>query len=232
MSWRPYHSLSLILYISLPLDLNISDETTNQIRLSTHRRSDSSSVPRRRLASTSLARLPFTCTVKRSVRLGLAKYRFAIGLLIVAFFSALYTRARYNRYIATSAQVPALVDLVLGRLSNQKVLGEDEIDDPWLFLPNLRDDVLRSVHSLSERERVWHKVKAVVEQNSNVRTSQREGRSGEVGRAWEWIGPVAGDGARRRKSGRVSWGSDVKAESPDVGETREVKKWDEPRPIY
>lgn len=141
-------------------------------------------------------------------------------------------RYKYRRHIATSAQVPALVDLVLGRLSNQKVLGEDDVDDPWLFLPNLRDDVLRSVHSLSERDRIWQKVKAVVELNSNVRTSQREGRSGEVGRAWEWIGPVAGDGARRRKSGRVSWGADVRSESPAVDDVREVKKWDEARPIY
>lgn len=125
-------------------------------------------------------------------------------------------RARYRKHIATKSQIPALVDLVLGRLANQKELGEEDIDDPWLFLPNLRDDVLRSVHSLSERERIWQKVRAVVEQNSNVRTSQREGRSGEVGRAWEWIGPVAGEAARRRRSGRMSLGAEVKVESPEV----------------
>lgn len=133
----------------------------------------------------------------------------------------------------TSAQVPALVDLVLQRLSNQKELGEEEIDEPWLFLPNLRDDVLRSVHSLSERESIWQKVKSVVELNSNVRTSQREGRNGEVGRAWEWIGPIGGEVSRRRRSGRVSWGPEPKSESPEVKkEVPEVKKWDEPRPIY
>lgn len=142
-------------------------------------------------------------------------------------------RARYRKHVATTAQIPALVDLVLGRLANQKELGEEDIDDPWLFLPNLRDDVLRSVHSLSEREHIWQKVRAVVELNSNVRTSQREGRSGEVGRAWEWIGPVAGEGARRRRSGRVSFGPDAKIEdTPESKETPEVKKWDEPRPIY
>lgn len=143
-----------------------------------------------------------------------------------------YLRARYRRYVATSAQVPALADLVFGRLASQRDLGEEDLDDPWLFLPNLRDDVLRSVHSLSERERIWQRVKAVVEQNSNVRTSQREGRSGEVGRAWEWIGPVAGEGARRRRSGRVSFGPEFRSETPESKETIEVKKWDEPRPIY
>lgn len=131
--------------------------------------------------------------------------------------------------MATSAQIPALVDLVLGRLASQKELEEEDVDDPWLFLPNLRDDVLRSVHSLSERERIWQRVRAVVEQNSNVRTSQREGRSGEVGRAWEWIGPMKGDVARRRRSGRVSWAPDVRSESP---ESKEAKSWEGPRPIY
>jgi hypothetical protein len=143
-----------------------------------------------------------------------------------------YLRARYRKHVKTVAQIPALVDTVLVRLANQKELGEEELDDPWLFLPNLRDDVLRSVHNLSERQRIWQRVKAVVEENSNVRTSQREGRSGEIGRAWEWIGPVAGEGARRRRSGRVSWGGDVKAESPAPQETSEAKKWDDPRPIY
>ncbi|KAF5023915.1 hypothetical protein F66182_4037 [Fusarium sp. NRRL 66182] len=193
----------------------------------------SSDLPNRRLSSTSLARLPLACAFKRSLWLSLARYRLPIGLLIASVFSVFYMRARYRKHVATRAQIPALVDLVLGRLANQKELGEEGIDDPWLFLPNLRDDVLRTVHSLSERERIWQRVRAVVEQNSNVRTSQREGRSGEVGRAWEWIGPVAGEGARRRRSGRVSLGPDFKTESPEPSATAsEVKKWEEPRPIY
>lgn len=148
----------------------------------------------------------------------------------------LYGRSRYRSYRATSAQIPALVDLVLGRLATQKELAYEEggEDDPFLFLPNLRDDVLRSVHSLSERERIWQRVKAVVEQNTNVRTGQREGNNGEVGRAWEWIGPSGAieTGARRRKGGRVSWDTDVNDSEGD--RTAVHKKWEEPgsRPVY
>ncbi|KAI1065019.1 hypothetical protein LB507_000018 [Fusarium sp. FIESC RH6] len=195
--------------------------------------SDSSDLPDRQLSSTSLASLPLACAVKRSLRLSLARYRLTIGLLISAVLGVFYMRARYRKHVATKAQIPALVDTVLGRLANQKELGEEGIDDPWLFLPNLRDDVLRTVHSLSERERIWQRVRAVVEQNSNVRTSQREGRSGEVGRAWEWIGPVAGEGARRRRSGRVSVGPDLHTDSPEASKaTPQMKKWEEPRPLY
>ncbi len=167
------------------------------------------------------------------------RHRLTVGSLISLVALLFYARSRFISNRAVAAQVPALVDTILDRLSKQTELGDEGLDDPWLFLPNLRDDVLRSVHSLSERERIWRRAKAVVEQNSNVRTSQREGRSGEVGRAWEWIGPMAGDGARRRRSGKVSWGPDVKVEN-DTG-SREVSeqksesaysRWEESRPIY
>lgn len=147
--------------------------------------------------------------------------------------SIFYVRSAYRKHTAITAQVPQLVDLVLGRLAHQKELGDEGFDDSWLFLPNLRDDVLRSIHSVAEREHIWRKVKVVVEQNSNVRTSQREGRSGEVGRAWEWIGPVSEAGVRRRRSGRVSVGSEFQAETPESRrETPEVKKWEDPRPVF
>lgn len=155
----------------------------------------------------------------------------------MSLLTALYGRSRYRYSRAIAAQVPGLVDLVLGRLAAQKELAyeDGEEDDPFLFLPNMRDDVLRSVHSLSERERIWQRVKAVVEQNSNVRTGQREGSNGEVGRAWEWIGPGgAGESsARRRRTGRLSMGADV-AEAAEDDRSAIHRKWEEPgsRPIY
>lgn len=208
---------------------------TNQNPRFVHRTSDSGAVPNTFLSSSSLARLPLTCAAKRSIRLGLARHRLQISVVVALIMTALYGRARFLAGRAAAAQVPALVDQVLDRLAQQKERGyEDDSDDPWLFLPNLRDDVLRSTHSLRQRERIWQRVIAVVEQNSNVRTGQREGRSGEVGRAWEWIGPTTGDSGRRRKSGRVSWGPDVKTENSPTP-TREPglhQKWEEARPVY
>ncbi|KAL0938711.1 sister chromatid separation protein [Colletotrichum truncatum] len=199
-------------------------------------KANSTSVSNAYLSSSSLARLSIGCALKRSAKLGLARHRLSIGSVILLIVSYFYVRSKYRSHKATVAQVPALVDLVLARLATQKELGEEEIDDPWLFLPNLRDDVLRSVHSLGERDRIWKRVRAVVEQNSNVRTSQREGRSGEVGRAWEWIGPIAGDTARRRKSGRMSLGPGLDVKNEDTPEASEKagahSRWEEPRPIY
>ncbi|KAH8675682.1 Man1-Src1p-C-terminal domain-containing protein [Xylariales sp. PMI_506] len=211
----------------------LTSETNQHSRRPHRAREANSGTVSTTLTSTSLARVPFTCAIKRSIRLGLARYRLQISALISLVLTVLYGRNRFVSNRAAAAQVPALVDLVLERLASQQQVADDE-DDPWLFLPNLRDDVLRSVHSLRQREKIWQRVRAVVEQNSNVRTSQREGRSGEVGRAWEWIGPTA-DGGRRRKSGRVSWGPDVRTESdsPGVEEKSHLhQKWEESRPIY
>ncbi|KAL5621487.1 hypothetical protein BROUX41_006387 [Berkeleyomyces rouxiae] len=203
-------------------------KTREEVEITTE--TDSGGVSDTYLSSTSLARLPVTCAIKRTFVKGLERYRFGIGAVISVLITALYIRGRYRNYIATSAKIPALVDHVLDRLSKQKETADEEYDDPWLFLPNLRDDVLRSVHSLSERERIWARVIRVVEQNANVRTAQRESHSGEVGRAWEWIGPVSNDmSSTRRKSGRHSYGGDmsVKPETPDRAQWEEGK-----RPIY
>ncbi|KAL2122688.1 hypothetical protein VTJ04DRAFT_3143 [Mycothermus thermophilus] len=203
-----------------------------------------------RLSSTSLARLPYACALRRSVKLGLARHRLSIGGVILSVLLFLQARRRFLRNREIAAQVPGLVDEVLERLATQKELAfETGDDDAFLFLPNLRDDILRNIHSVKERERIWTRVRAVVEQNSNVRTGHREGRNGEVGRAWEWIGPsrvvaTPGDGVKRRRSAapRVSWGVDVKAEPGAVADDGNAdfqpravhKKWEEGagRPVY
>jgi len=104
----------------------------------------------------------------------------------------------------------------------------------------MRDDVLRDEHSIKKREALWNRVKRIVEMNANVRSSQREARNGEISRAWEWIGAVgnldSGEGPRRRKSGRVSWGVYDEMSSPvsgtDGGPEVVQMKWQEGRPIY
>ncbi|CAK7229430.1 inner nuclear membrane protein enriched at telomere/subtelomere region [Sporothrix bragantina] len=182
----------------------------------------------------------------------------------------IYARSRFRSHRATLARVPALVDLVLERLAAQKELWlyDDEVEggdqqdaddssflpDPFLFLPQLRDDVLRTTHSLAARERIWKHVRAVVEQNSNVRTGQREGRNGEVGRAWEWIGPVGnalnviagsssagGNGGvnnplemsamRRRRSGRASLMPTGSGSTPRAGSAAPRESLDNARDV-
>ncbi|KAI0540747.1 Man1-Src1p-C-terminal domain-containing protein [Xylaria digitata] len=203
-----------------------------EVQVEVQETSDSGAVPNTFLSSTSLARIPLTCAVRRWFWLGLARNRFQISAVIVFIVTAIYARLRFTSNRAAAAWVPSLVDDVLDRLTQQKERGGQE--DPFLFLPNLRDVVLRSTHSLRERERIWQRVVPVVEQNSNVRTGQREGRNGEMGRAWEWIGPTTGDsGGRHRRSGRVSWGPDGNFENSPTSEKSYLhQKWEEPRPVY
>ena len=97
---------------------------------------------------------------------------------------------------------------------------------------------MREEFGVKRRKGLWEVVQKKVEANSNVRPMVREGRSGDVGRVWEWVGAVGmiegpGPGsvvAERRRSGRVSYGGAAQErleEVRDEGEMSEVRKWDE-----
>jgi hypothetical protein len=172
----------------------------------------------------------------------MARHRFEIaslGALIIAFIYARYLLASRA---AAKAAVPHLVSLTLERLATQATLhaqDKEGVPESWISIGQLRDDVLRDEHSIRKREALWKKVRDVVEMNANVRSSQREGRNGEVSRVWEWIGAVGNVESgerRRRKSGRVSWGVYDETSSPvsgyDGGPEMVQSKWEEGRPIY
>lgn len=154
---------------------------------------------------------------------------------------ASYARYRFLAARADRARVPALVSTVLDRLATQAAIhAADRAPEPHISAGQLRDDVLRDEFSAARREQIWQRVKKVVEMNANVRAGVKEGRSGEVSRVWEWIGalPAVEDVYERSASrgrGRASWGFGEESPSGDPGvksEDREVRRWDEGRPVY
>ena len=214
-----------------------SDQSTNQIPHPTCR-------IHRRLSSTSLARLPFSCAVRRSARLTLARYRLSFS--IIAFFGVglLYIRSLVLTSRSDSARVPSLVATTLDRLATQAALHiRGNAAESWISVGQLRDDVLRDEFSDRRRENLWKRVRAVVERNANVRASVREGRGGDVSRVWEWIGSVGllADAARSSGSTRTDAFRPAAEAMPDgraspMGvddrEMVEKRNWDEGRPVY
>ncbi|KAI4247525.1 MAG: hypothetical protein L6R40_001473 [Gallowayella cf. fulva] len=221
-----------------------SDVATNQI-ISPHRSH------RNLLASTSLARIPFSCRVRRSFRLALARYRLPIAVLMVVVYSIFYARNRIVILRNDTARVPMLVSTTLDRLATQAALyNRGDAPESWVSIGQLRDDVLRDEFSAKRREGLWKRVRAVVEMNANVRASERELRAGDVSRVWEWIGNLglvddAWAEGGRRSGVRFSLG-DQRRDSFTPGgrpgmalengqsgnEMVEKRHWDEGRPIY
>ena len=105
------------------------------------------------LSSSSLARVPITCSIRRSFFATLAKYRFYLGLILSAFIGVLWIRYKIQTQRKDAARVPGLVSMVLDRLATQAALREQgSVPDQFMSLGQLRDDVLRDEFSASRRE--------------------------------------------------------------------------------
>jgi hypothetical protein len=199
------------------------------------------------LSSSSLARLPFTCAVRRSLLRAIAENQLLLGFLILLASGLAYGRNQIITYRQNTGRIPGLVATALDRLATQAALNQDgRVSEPFISIGQLRDDVLRSVFNASERERVWSSVRKIVEGNSNVRAANREGgKTGEFSRVWEWIGPVdLAPGLEGRRSGGVitdgragastasSPGNDSLVRTDDRPNNIEARRWDEGRAIY
>lgn len=141
----------------------------------------------------------------------------------------------------TETKVKQLAGLALNKLSEQASLhayDPDSYSEDYISMAQLRDDVLREEWGVKRRKVLWEKVQKKVEGNANVRAVVREGRSGDVGRVWEWVGAVsmieggtpASAVSRRKSGGRVSFGGERR--SDEEGEMTQVGKWTEGGQYY
>ncbi|TKA77771.1 hypothetical protein B0A55_04680 [Friedmanniomyces simplex] len=195
--------------------------------------------------STSLARLPLACAVRRSLRETLRQYLWQLVALALVLSSGTYGRHRITSGRETESKAKLLASQALERLSQQAALhawDPDAYAEKYVSVAQLRDDVLRDEFSAGRRKALWEKVQRKVEGNSNVRPMVREGRSGDVGRVWEWVGAVgmiegasAPSTVDRRKSGnRVSFGGVTQERLIEPREESEMsmRKWEEGGKYY
>ncbi|KAK0907599.1 inner nuclear membrane protein enriched at telomere/subtelomere region [Friedmanniomyces endolithicus] len=197
------------------------------------------------LRSTSLARLPLACAVRRSLRETLRQYLWQLIAGIILLSGGGYGRHRITSGRETEGKAKQLASQALERLSQQAALhawDPEAYAENYVSVAQLRDDVLRDEFSAGRRKALWEKVQRKVEGNSNVRPMVREGRSGNVGRVWEWVGAVgliegasAPSTVDRRKSGnRVSFGGVTQERLIEPREESEMsmQKWEEGGKYY
>ncbi|KAL5121006.1 inner nuclear membrane protein enriched at telomere/subtelomere region [Pleosporales sp. CAS-2024a] len=188
------------------------------------------------VASSSLAELSLACSVRRSVRRSLERYLLQIVMMVFVVATGSYGKYHYTTSRAMETRAKQLAGNVFDRLANHAALSMQEpgaYPDKGVSMTQLRDDVLRTEFSTSRRQKLWERVQKKVEFNSNVRAAVRTTANGDVGRIWEWIGPVKlledGRSSGRRESGRFSFGMGSSPPGP-VGEL--TPKWEEGRPMY
>jgi len=102
-------------------------------------------------------------------------------LLLIAGAKLRATLA-YNK--SYNNKVTKLVHITLAQLADYAIKHPDH---PYVAVAHLRDQVLQHEFNPKIRNHLWNGVEKVVEQNSNVRTVERE-IQGDIMRAWTWIG--------------------------------------------
>ena len=161
--------------------------------------------------------------------------------IITVVGGGFYARYRFLYGRETEARAKLLASEALERLSLQAALHAQEpgtYREDYVSVAQLRDDILRDEFSATRRKKVWEKVQQKVEHNSNVRPLVKEGRAGDVGRVWEWVGAVGmidtpPQGLNRRKSAQRVWlGGKSNDRFVDSNEGSEIPKWKEGRPYY
>ncbi|KAK5731606.1 inner nuclear membrane protein enriched at telomere/subtelomere region [Elasticomyces elasticus] len=188
------------------------------------------------LRSISLARLPLACAVRRSLRETARQYLWQLVTLFLILTTGTYGQHRITSGRETERKAKDLASQALERLSQQASLhayDPEGYGENYISVAQLRDDVLRDEFSAGRRKALWEKVQRKVEGNSNVRPMVREGRSGDVGRVWEWVGAVGLLEGATPSTGRkrVSFGGDRLIEPRDDSEVS-MTKWEEGRQYY
>lgn len=175
----------------------------------------------------------------------MVRYLGQIVIIAIVILSGGYARHSITSGRETEERARQLASYALDRLANQASWHAHDAQafpEAYIGMGHLRDDILRDEFSASRRVKLWHKVQKKVEQNSNVRPMNREGRSGDYGRVWEWIGPIGaledGGSGNRRKSARFSLPASIESAPNSSPLARpgdssvETRIWDESRPIY
>jgi hypothetical protein len=158
-------------------------------------------------------------------------------MIVLVVATGSYGKYSFTSSRAMEARAKQLASDVFDRLANHAALSIQEpvaYPDKGMSMTQLRDDVLRNEFSSRRRQKLWERVQKKVEFNSNVRAAVRTTTSGDVGRMWEWTGPIKllEDGrSTKRESGRFSlgMGSSPPAAARDM---QEVQRWEEGRPIF
>ncbi|ORX89181.1 hypothetical protein K493DRAFT_305969 [Basidiobolus meristosporus CBS 931.73] len=133
---------------------------------------------------------PLGCRIKKKASEFLHKHLNELGGITLIVGLIWYIRHRYQDYANETKLAAELVDTVLNRLVDQEHYHYvDPVQHPTnvLSVSHLRDFLLSTEHNHVRRQRIWEKVRRIVEANSNVRAGKMEIK-GEPHRVWEWVG--------------------------------------------
>ena len=157
------------------------------------------------------------CQARLLVESAWQRIKLWLGVAAAVLLAGIWLRHRLQSGRILQGRTKELVASTLSRLEQAKRhASQGKIEDGFLSISQLRDDILRHESSEASKKKTWSAVSKVVEANANVRTRQAKVK-GEWSRVWEWVGAL--NEVDRVKS-RSSRGQGNEGEAVNTGKER------------
>ncbi|KAF9391943.1 inner nuclear membrane protein enriched at telomere/subtelomere region [Podila verticillata] len=133
---------------------------------------------------------PLSCRARQSVQRWAIDSQPIIIAAVISAIAIILARHVYKKRKREADLVKLVAQKVLAKLSDQAHFHSTNpvlFQEPFLPQIHLRDAFLDDVYSTMERNLIWDKIRAAVEQNSNIRAGAQDVH-GEPHRVWEWVG--------------------------------------------
>lgn len=164
-------------------ELAIKDlESNNEIKVVVNNDNDNAT-----LISTN-AFIPLKCKLKLTVYSFLFKWKLELFATLTIMASYMVAKNKVRQARNERKEISDLVKLTLKTVQKR---SSDHSNDPiktptaYIIPSQLRDLALEQIHSPIERQKLWNKVKVIIESNSNIQLKQIE-IEGEITDVIEW----------------------------------------------
>ncbi|TIB81325.1 hypothetical protein E3Q22_01178 [Wallemia mellicola] len=132
------------------------------------------------------AQIGFSCKIRMKLGSIIKKWRLEFFTLIALFFGYTMALSKIRRSSADKKRVKQLVHLTIEQVRERAYRHmEDTSISPFVIPEQVRDEELADVHSSTERQRLWSRVRKIVESNANIQVKQLE-LEGEITDVFEW----------------------------------------------
>ncbi|TIB02689.1 hypothetical protein E3P94_00934 [Wallemia ichthyophaga] len=132
------------------------------------------------------AQISLGCRLRLKLSSIARKWRLEFSTLVALFLGYTFALTKIRRATAEKKRVKELVKYTIEHVRERMVESmHDPAMAPYVIPEQIRDNALADIHSSAERQKLWSRVRSVVESNANIQLKQLE-IQGDITDVFEW----------------------------------------------